>query len=631
MATIAASPPLFATPSSPPSPRVPPHDPAAEQALLGAMLLAGDAAAATLEVTGAADFYWPAHAHVFAAIEALYAAGEPVDTVTVAAELHRTNLLDAVGGAGALVELQASTPVAGNADHYGRIVASHARRRALQRVAGEIAELAYGVGDIDALEDQAQALAFAATARRTSRSPATLGEVLDDGYEHAVALSEADGLVGVTTGYSDLDGVLLGLQPATLTILGARPGMGKTSLALGIALAAAHQERRPVLFFSLEMSQRELSQRVYAADGRIPAKAIRTGCLNEAQWETVDAIRAGLRGEPLTIDDDPDVGVLDIRTRARRLAAASGDGLALIVVDYLQLLASQRGAESRQVGVAEMSRGLRVLARELDCPVLALSQLSRSPEARADKRPILADLRESGVIEQDADVVMFLYRDEEYDANTAEPGVAEVHVAKHRSGRTGTVKLAWQPQFARVVSLDRMHPARTEAERYTAWHGEIASPITQLSSGELIQILVEIIEVEGPIIAERAYRLANEATGSQHLGRSIRSTLSRAVTSAVRQEIVLQADPLARGGNLHTTLRMPHQPVVRTRARGPRSSLEHIPPEELRVALHSGMRQELPTDERYRTVLEQYEFSQLAKAVRAHLLRCEQLPDPTDG
>ena len=434
---------------------MPPHDLAAERALLGAMLLTTAAIADAVELSAAADFYRPAHAHVFDAIEALYGAGEPVDTVTVAAELQRNGLLEKAGGAGALVEMQASTPVAGNADHYGRIVAGHARRRALVGVAGEIAELAYGPGEVDDVEDQAQALVFAATARRAQRGPVVLDEVLDDGYEHAVALSEHDGLVGVTTGYNDLDEILLGLRPATLTILGARPGMGKTALVLAIALAAARSEDRPVVFFSLEMSRLELSQRVYASDGGIPAKAIRTGRMNEGQWEAFGAIRDGHRGLPVAIDDDPNVSVLDIRTRARRLAAASGGGLALIVVDYLQLMGNRRGAESRQVEVAEMSRGLKILARELDCPVLALSQLSRAPEARSDKRPILADLRESGAIEQDADVVMFLYRDEEYHVDTSERGVAEVHVAKHRSGPTGTIKLAWQREFARFVGLER--------------------------------------------------------------------------------------------------------------------------------------------------------------------------------
>ena len=435
--------------------RVPPHDLAAERALLGAMLLTAGAVAAALEVICAGDFYRPAHAHVFAAIEALYAAGEPVDTVTVAAQLQKDGFLEAVGGPGALVEMQASTPVAGNADHYARIVDDRARRRALIGVAGEIAELAYGVGgDIDDLEDEAQALVFAATRRRDSGTLEALPEVLDRSYDRMVALSHEAGPSGVTTGFEDIDRLLLGLQGGTLVILGARPSMGKTSLALTMAVAAAAGAERPVLFFSAEMSKDELGQRVYVAESGVPAVAIRTGRMNEAQWEAVDGTRRGFAGATVEIDDSSSLSVLDIRTRARRRAATSDGGIALIVVDYLQLLSGRRSAENRQIEVSEMSRGLKTLARELDCPVLALSQLSRGPEARTDKRPILADLRDSGAIEQDADVVMFLYRDEHYDQDSAAKGTAELHVAKHRSGPTGLVRLAWQSDRARFAALE---------------------------------------------------------------------------------------------------------------------------------------------------------------------------------
>ena len=440
---------------------MPPHDLAAERALLGAMLLTSAAVADAVELTSGADCYRPAHSHTFDAVVGLYGAGEPVDTVTVAAELQRAGLLDAVGGPGALVEMQASTPVAGNAAHYARIVAKHATLRRLIGAAGEVAEVGYSrPGDVDAALDHAESLIFAVASSGGATTMEPLGALLDAGVDHLAKLYEHGGsLTGATTGYSDLDATLLGLQPSTLVILGARPGVGKTALALGMASAAALGAERPVLFFSLEMSHLELTQRLISAEAQVSTTRIRSGDLRDDDWIRINAAVGRLAAAPLWIDDNPNTTVLEIRAKARRKAAECG-GLGLVVVDYLQLMGGRLSAENRQVEVSEMSRGLKILARELECPVLALSQLSRSPEARADKRPVLADLRESGAIEQDADVVMFLYRDEMYDANSADRGVAEVNVAKHRTGPTDVVKLAFLPQYTRFAD----HSRRTESE-----------------------------------------------------------------------------------------------------------------------------------------------------------------------
>ena len=440
---------------------MPPHDLAAEAALLGAMLLTGSAVGDAVELTSAADFYRPAHAHVFEAIAALYGAGEPIDTVTVAAELHGSGFIEKVGGAGALVEMQASTPVAGNAAHYAGIVADHATRRRLIGAAGEIAELGYrGPADVDVAVDEAEVALFAVAQSRDPETMRRSGPFVDAGLTHLERRAASDdALTGTTTGLADLDRLTLGLQPSALTILGARPSAGKTALALGIAAAAAMApDAAPVLFFSLEMSHLELFERLVAAEASVDTTRIRSGTLTDDDWSRVIPVAGRIGGAPLFVDDNPHTTVLQIRAKARRRHAEAGR-LDLVVVDYLQLMGGRLGAETRQVEVSEMSRGLKVLARELECPVLALSQLNRAPEARNDKRPHLADLRESGAIEQDADAVMFLYRDELYNSDTADRGIAELEIAKQRNGPTGTVRLVFLPQYTRFADVDERHSA----------------------------------------------------------------------------------------------------------------------------------------------------------------------------
>jgi replicative DNA helicase len=438
--------------------RVPPHNLDAEESLLGAMLLSRDAIAAALECCVAEDFYKPGHAHVFGAVTALYARGEPADPVTVADELRRAGLLEAVGDPSTLISLQVNTPSTANATHYARIVEEHSLLRRLVGVAGEIAELGYSVPeDVSSVVDRAESLVFEVAQRRVVDTMAPLRELLAQSLDHLETLFQrGDAITGVPTGYTDLDERLAGLQNSNLVVVGARPAMGKTSFALGIAQHAAVHARVPVLVFSLEMSHLELTQRLLCSEAQVDATRMRNGRLLEADWPKISNAIGRLGDAPIHIDDNPNLTVMEIRAKARRLKAR--EGLGLVIVDYLQLMSghAKSRAENRQVEVSEISRGLKVLARELDIPVIALSQLSRNLEMRQDKRPVLADLRESGSIEQDADVVLFIYRDEIYNADSPDRGSAEILIAKHRNGPTGVTQLAFVDRYTRFASMARV-------------------------------------------------------------------------------------------------------------------------------------------------------------------------------
>ena len=436
--------------------RVPPHNVEAEESLLGAMLLSKDAIATAVETVAADDFYKPAHAHLFEAIVALYGAGEPVDPLTVAEVLRRHGLLDTLGGKQAILRIQVATPAASNAGFYARIVADHALLRRLVAVGTEVAELGYQLSDdVTETVDRAESLVFDVANRRQTTSLRGIHATLQASLAHLEALFEHDGhATGVPTGYRDLDEVLLGWQPSNLIVVAARPGQGKTAFALGSAVHAALNVARPVVFFSLEMGYLELTQRILAAEAGINSRLLRTGRIPESDWTRISTAVGRLAAAPLFIDDNPHLTVMDMRAKCRRLKAAHGD-LGLVVVDYLQLMSTPRKAENRQVEVSELSRGLKVLARDLDVPVLALSQLNRSLEYRADKRPMLADLRESGALEQDADVVAFIYRDDTYHPDSTDRGVAEVIVAKHRNGPTGMIRLAFLEHLTRFADLHR--------------------------------------------------------------------------------------------------------------------------------------------------------------------------------
>lgn len=437
--------------------RVPPSDLIAEQNLLGAMMLSKDAISATSSLLRPDDFYKPAHAHIFDAILSLDSAGEPADPVTVADELARAGVLDAIGGRSVLADIVSTAPAVSNAARYARIISDHAVLRKLIGVGAEIAELGYEVpDDVEKAVDQAESLVYELGQRRVTDSMVPIESLLGDTLDHLEALVErGDAITGLPTGFVDLDRLLSGLQPNALIIVGARPAMGKTSFALNLTANAAFQSRRPVLFFSLEMGNLELTQRLLCAEAQIDSTKVRDGRLQDAEWDRIALGVSRLAEARLYLDDNPNVSVMEIRAKARRLKSQVGD-LGLVVIDYLQLMQGRSRAESRQVEVSEMSRGLKILARELECPVIALSQLSRTLESRTDKRPMLSDLRESGSLEQDADVVMFLYRDEVYNPDSPDRGMAEVLVAKHRNGPTGKINLAFRNHLTRFDNMAQL-------------------------------------------------------------------------------------------------------------------------------------------------------------------------------
>jgi replicative DNA helicase len=436
--------------------RVPPHNIAAEESLLGALLLSRDVVGQVAELGLQVEhFYKPAHQHVYASIRGLMATGQPVDVVTVADELRRSGLLDEIGGPQILLDLQNATPAISNAARYAKIVQDTAVLRRLIGVASEIAEIAYlEPDDVTKALDEAETKVFEVAEDRVVDSTRPLADLLPMAMDRLQETFErGDIITGTPTGFTDLDEILSGLQPSTLNIIGARPAMGKTALGLGIATNVAQHTHKPVLVFSLEMGHAELTQRILSSEAEVDSQKLRTGRLAEADWTKIGRAIHKLE-VPLYLDDNPRVTVMEIRAKARRLKARHG-GLALIVIDYLQLMSGGASAENRQLEVSEISRGLKILARELEVPIIALSQLSRNLETRGDKRPMLADLRESGSLEQDADVVMFLYRDEVYNRESPDKASAEVILAKHRSGPTGTVRLVFRGQFTKFANAAR--------------------------------------------------------------------------------------------------------------------------------------------------------------------------------
>lgn len=438
--------------------RVPPHNLPAEESLLGAMLLSRDAISAAGELTTAADFYKPAYGHIFEAITTLDAAGEPADPVTVADWLTRHDLIAAVGGPAVLTDLQGNTPAIGNAARYATIVAEHALLRRIIGAAGEIAELAYNQPDnVTLAVDQAEQLLFRITDPRRAAASVTMRDAISELLDVlAVRFESGSDLPGITTGFVDLDRITYGHQARQLIVVGARPGMGKSGFAGALAANAA-AAAYPVIFFSAEMSREEIAERYLAAASGVDLDRLKRGNLADKDWTAISRAIGPLSEMPVDLYDEPTVTLMTMRAHARRAIRKWGRS-PLIIVDYLQLMTPLERAENRNVEVSELSRGLKKLAGELDTPVIALSQLSRNLEQRRDKRPILSDLRDSGAVEQDADKVLFLYRDEVYNPKTKDKGVMEVHVAKHRGGPTGLARLAYFPhrsQFTGLVQADQ--------------------------------------------------------------------------------------------------------------------------------------------------------------------------------
>lgn len=433
---------------------LPPHNLHAEAALLGACMLSRSMLMQVAGMTKAEDFYSPANGYIWGALVALAAAGEPSDVVTVGEELDRKGQLHLVGGQETLVRIMGDTPTVSSAPKHAQIIEDLALQRRLIVVAGEVSKLGYESPDAGQALDEAQRMVFdLASNRNRGESTVKLDVALNGALARLEKVSESgEAITGLSTGFVELDRLMSGLQPSALYVVGARPAMGKTSFALGVAAHAALAGQRPVMFFSLEMSGSELTDRILCSDARVDSVRLKNGRLHEAEWTKVHQATRRLKDAPLWIDDNPNVTVMEMRSKARKLKAQVGD-LGLIVVDYIQLMSGRSSAENRQVEIAEISRGLKILARELEVPVLALSQLNRSLEQRADKRPMLSDLRESGSLEQDADAVFFLYRDEVYVSDSKDQGLAEVIVAKHRQGPTGTARLAFLGYCTKFVNM----------------------------------------------------------------------------------------------------------------------------------------------------------------------------------
>jgi replicative DNA helicase len=441
----------------PDSLRVPPNSLEAEESVLGAVLLDSDAANIALEKLRPDDFYRPAHQAIFDAVLVLFNANQPIDAVTVAEGLRRSEMLDRVGGLGYLTELINAVPATSNVEHYAAIVEEHALRRRLMRVGGDIGKLATSVdraiGDV---LDKAEQSVYAVSERRVGDGLAPIDPLLGPAIERAEELHRLGGEVtGLPTGLRDLDRKLAGLHPTNLIVVAARPGMGKTTLALNIAQnVAIHGE--PVAVFSLEMSREEIVSRMLCSQGRIDSQRLRTGRLTEADFSKLSAAANVLYKKPIYVDDSAGLTVTEIRAKCRRLTRRSG--LGLVIVDYLQLMHGS-GGENRQQEIAIISRSLKNLARELHVPIIAVSQLNRSLEQREDKRPRLGDLRESGAIEQDSDVVMFIYRHEYYHPEAIETkGIAEIAIAKHRQGSVGRVDMTFLPEFTLFSDMGRDTP-----------------------------------------------------------------------------------------------------------------------------------------------------------------------------
>ncbi len=431
--------------------RIPPHSIEAEKSVLGAALLSKDALFDVVEVVKADDFYDANHKEIFKAMLELHRRNAPVDALTVAEELKKKNSLNMVGGRAYIASLSSETPTTSNAMDYGKIVAEKAAIRRLINTADDIVSKGYEESmDAGQMLDYAESGIFEISQARQKGQYTHIKDVLLENIEIIDRASQMDGgLTGITTGFKYLDVMTSGLQRSDLIILAARPAMGKTAFALSLALNAAVKGKASVMVFSMEMSKDQLGQRLLSMESKVPMQSLKTGKLERRDWDDINIAMDILSKANIHIDDTAGVNIMEMKSKCRRLKAE--EGLDLVVIDYLQLMNPEGKADSRTQEISVISRNLKLLARELDCPVLVLSQLSRAPETRTDHRPMLSDLRESGSIEQDADIVIFLYRDEYYNEDTEAHGECEVIIAKQRSGPTGTVKVTWLDKLTKFV------------------------------------------------------------------------------------------------------------------------------------------------------------------------------------
>ena len=432
--------------------RTPPHDLMAEQSTLGGMLLSKDAVADVIESLRGSDFYIPKHELIFDAVLSLYSHGEPTDVIAVTDELIKSGNLSRAGGADYLHSLTSIVPTAANAGFYAGIVSERAILRKLVDAGTRIVQMGYdGQGDATDLVNSAQAEIYSVTGTETAEDYVPLTVAVDAAVEEMEAASGRDGsMTGVPTGFRELDELTNGLHGGQMIVVAARPAMGKSTLALDFARAASIGHNQPSIFFSLEMGKAEIAMRLLSAEGAVPLQNLRKGTLDQRDWTTVASTRGRINDAPLYIDDSPNMTLVEIRAKCRRLKQRVG--LKMVIIDYLQLMTSGKRVESRQQEVSEFSRALKLLAKELQVPVIALSQLNRGPEQRQDKKPAISDLRESGSIEQDADMVILLHRESVYDKDVR-PGEADLIVAKHRNGPTATIGVAFQGHFSRFTDM----------------------------------------------------------------------------------------------------------------------------------------------------------------------------------
>jgi replicative DNA helicase len=438
--------------------RIPPQNLEAEQAVLGAILLDSLAIVVVMEFLGSDDFYRESHRRIFQAMINLHMSTEPIDLITLTTQLQAEQQLDAVGGVQYLTELASSVPTSANVQYYGRIVEEKSILRKLIRSATEIVSNGYtGAEDVQELLNEAERKILEISARKSTSGFVSIRKVLMEVFERVELLHQSTGMTtGIPSGFPDLDKLTSGFQRNDLIIVAARPSVGKTAFALNVAQNIAVRAKQTVAIFSLEMSATQLVQRMICAEANVDAGRMRTGRLEGDDWEKLTMAIGTLSEADIYIDDSPVLTVAEIRAKARRLKKEKD--LHMIFIDYLQLIAGRgKAGENRQQEVSEISRMLKQIARELEIPVIALSQLSRGVEQRQDKRPMMSDLRESGSIEQDADLVAFLYRDDYYNQESAKKNIIEIIIAKQRNGPVGTVELVFLKNYNKFVSLDKFH------------------------------------------------------------------------------------------------------------------------------------------------------------------------------
>ena len=438
--------------------KIPPHDIEEEQAILGCMLTDKDAVISAIEVLKEESFYREDNRAIYSAILSLYSRNEPVDIITVKAELVEQGNFERVGGLEYLAELPERVPTTANVEKYIKIVDEKATLRSLIQTSNELIALGYDESeDVDSIMDMAEKKVFGLSQKKSAKGYTALKDVLVGSFAELEKLYNQKGNVtGITTGFIDLDNKTAGLHNSDLIIIAARPEMGKSAFAINLATNAAIKANVPAVIFNLEMSKEQVGNRILCSEAMVDSNKIRTGQIEDEDWMKLATTLGELSEAPIYIDDTPGISIMEIRAKCRKLKLEKNIGL--IVIDYLQLIqGTGKKNASREQEISEISRSLKILAKELDVPVIALSQLSRTAERRDDKRPMLSDLRESGAIEQDADIVIFLYRDDYYNEDTEKKNVAEVILAKHRGGSTGTVELAWMPSYTKFANLDRRY------------------------------------------------------------------------------------------------------------------------------------------------------------------------------